>query len=156
MASTKLNARLTRRIVKEIEQGNFRKHAAEVAGVDERTVKEWMRKGQRPDARDPYKSFAAAVIRAEAKAISDGVKEIAAARKKGDTRATQWFLSRKAPNEWGDKARQALKEAIDTVLEVVEDELGPDVAARIFEAATRRLASSETETAQEDAGAKLH
>ena len=139
------------KILEVIRQGNFRNHAAQSVGISDQTIRSWMRWGEKDGAKEPYKSFAREGIEAEGEAIAACAGSIHTAALT-DWKAAAWFLARKAPNEWGDKARKGVKEQLESILSAVEDVLGKENAAKVYDEIARR-ASSETpgQTKTEDA-----
>ena len=153
----KLTPEIQKKIVGALAVGNFRKHAAGVAGVDERTFKNWMRWGQLENAKEPFRSFAFAVLEAEHTAIARNVRVVNRAANEGDWKAAAWYLSRKAKEEWGDQVRKSVKEQFEFLLQVIVDVLGPDSAAVVFEEVTRRAGREEGEGAESPpAGTATH
>lgn len=142
MGKSRLSPELHRKIVEQCRMGTFRRHAAMAAGVTERTLSNWIRWGTTDDAKEPYRSFAEDLLAAEAFAINNNVLYVQAAAT-SDWRAASWFLARKAPNEWGDKARRDLKEQLDSILQTVEDVLGTEAATRVFQAIVDRASQEE-------------
>lgn len=125
-------------IVEALKIGHFRTMAARLAGLDKRTITRWMSDGEKPDATKKLREFVRDVRAAEAEACDTGVKALHGLVKGGDRQAIKLFLSKKDP-EWGDEAKRALKAAMDAMVEVIEDELEPDVARRVRAALASRL-----------------
>lgn len=133
MPACKLTPELHAEIIRLLTGGNYRRHAAAAAGIDERTIRNWIAWGTGPKAREPFKSFAIDVFKAENSAIADNVVNVQKAAKE-DWRAATWFLSRKAPGEWGDKAQKEIRQQIEHVLQVIVDVLGEPAAAKVLDA----------------------
>lgn len=143
MAETKLTPKLAQEILNHIRVGNFRKHAAGACGVSERTMKNWMRWGQLERAKEPYKSFAENVIKAENEAISAGVLCVQSAATQ-DWKAAKFYLERKASKEWGNLGKQSVKAQIELILQVVENVCGQQTAARVFTEIAARTSAQES------------
>ena len=135
-----LDATLETTITNQIRIGNYRKHAAEMAGVTEQQMGLWMRLGQggegseklSPGDRARYESFADNVVMAESAAICTMMMHVSAAAASGDWRAASWFLARKARHEWADPAKAGVREQFELLLQVVDDVLGKKNAERIL------------------------
>ncbi len=77
-----LTPELEARIVASIRAGGYAPVAAQAWGVSEATLERWLERGRRPNARDPYRSFARNVdqalaqarLRAEMEAFKDDPK----------------------------------------------------------------------------------
>ena len=66
---TKLTPEVHQRIVLSLKAGNYRETAAADAGVDSKTLRNWMKRGARGGAtNEGYRAFAADVLQAEAEA----------------------------------------------------------------------------------------
>ena len=135
-------------LIGTIAQGNYRRHAAAKVRIDERTLKNWMRWGQLEEPKEPYAQFAKDVIAAEAEAVATCVENVFLAAK-SDWKAASWFLSRKAPHEWGDRARRGVKEQLESILKAIEDVLGKESATRVYDEIARRASSETSEQSSE-------
>lgn len=133
-----LTAAVEKRIVDALEKGHFRNTAARMADIDPRTLKRWMHDSRGEGASAKLVRFAQRVERAEAKATDLGVKALTKLVSEGDGASVRFYLQKK-DEEWGDKAKRALRGAVDAVVDVVKEELEPDVARRVCEAIARRL-----------------
>jgi hypothetical protein len=140
----KLTPDLHAEIVRLLEGGNYRRHAAAAAGIDERTIRNWIKWGTGDAAREPFKSFARDVFRAENTAIADNVLSVQKAAA-DDWRAASWFLARKAPGEWGDKAQKEIRQQIEFILQVIVDELGESAAAKVLDAIASHSSGEESD-----------
>lgn len=114
-----LTPELQARVCDYLSYGNFLETAAAAVGVDQSTLRRWLKRGRRemqrlqlsPDGEvDPneliYLNFCKAVDRAEAEAEVDGLKMLHA-HSYDDWRAVAWRLERKAFGRWG--RRQAIE-----------------------------------------------
>lgn len=91
-------------ILDAVREGMHVQSAAALAGVSYSTLKGWLQKSR--DGAEPYASFAAALLAAEAMSEQDHVKAVSMAGKFGDWRASAWFLERR----WAGKRWQQRKE----------------------------------------------
>ena len=91
--------------------GNYRKTAAEYAGISERTLGDWLYKGAEADTgehADFYNDVLEAEQAAEVRAL--GVIQQAASR---DWKAAAWFLERKFPQRYCVRAAVFLAKRLD-------------------------------------------
>lgn len=103
-------------IVKYVRAGNYRKVAAEGAGVSYATLGSWCR--NHPDFVDRLKEAESEVERELVDAVLLKVKD--------DPQHAKWWLERKAHERWGrrDVQKQELKAQL-----AVKHELSPELAA---------------------------
>jgi len=99
---TKLTPEVADRICQAIAGGNYREVAAAWAGIGERTLRDWMRRGENP--RSVYHDFRRRVLEAEQAAEIRAVGLIMASAAK-DPKHAEWWLQRKHPERWGRKDR---------------------------------------------------
>jgi hypothetical protein len=97
----KLTIEAHERIVSLLRAGNFRETAAAAAGIDARTLRNWLKRGA--DGEEPFAAFAADLDAAEAQAEARDVATIAKAAS-DDWKAAAWRLERKSRKHWGVKA----------------------------------------------------
>lgn len=103
---TKLTPNVQRRIVTAITLGAPMSLAAAYAGVSPDAAAQWVIRGNEVDAKDPYKSFAQAVLEAEGSSAIGLLAKIEAAANEGEWRAAAWKLERRYPQLFG---RQSLE-----------------------------------------------
>lgn len=120
-------------ILARIEKGAPFSKASASCGVPYRTFERWCQLGREENAREPYRSFAAAVDRAFAQFVVNNVMAMDEGAKK-DWRAALEMLKRRSPDEWGDPDRGGT-----TVNVAVIQQERSDAAARLLEAAARVL-----------------
>lgn len=87
------------RIVEMLRVGNFFDTAASAAGVRPTEAKDWLLWGNKPDAREPWKTFAARCNEAMAQSEAAGVALINELGEK-DWRALAWMLERRHGHHW--------------------------------------------------------
>lgn len=95
------------KIVDVLRRGNYRVVAADVAGVGLRTFNTWIKAGE-DDPDSEFGVFRRACIEAERLAeieMVDVIRNAAAI----DHKAAAWYLGRKQPARWGDKAVRELR-----------------------------------------------
>jgi transposase len=97
---TKLTPERQKVILAGIAAGLPRKHAAERAGITERTLRLWLRKAQSKRATAAVISFSSALNKAEADAVARNVAIIQTAAKGGKWTAAAWWLERRYPEEF--------------------------------------------------------
>jgi transposase len=103
---TKLTPEVADRICQAVAGGNYREVAAAWAGIGERTLREWMRRGEDPRSR--YHDFRRRVLEAEQAAEIRAVGLIMASAAK-DPKHAQWWLQRKHPDRWGRTERLSVR-----------------------------------------------
>lgn len=121
----KLTAQVQDTIVQAIRSGNYNEVAAQMAGVCERTLYNWLERGEEEQA-GKYFQFLQAVKKAAAEAEARHLALIANAAQK-TWQAAAWFLERKHPDRWGRKDRQELapenkgKLSVEFIREIIRD-----------------------------------
>lgn len=99
---TKLSAELQKQFCDLIAtEGMFRRHAAAIVGVPERTIANWYHRGAKEE-RGRYRDFFLAVDAAEAMFAQVGLTMLKAVGAK-DPKVVQWLLSRRFPELYGRK-----------------------------------------------------
>ena len=92
------------KILDAVRAGNYREVAAPHAGVSAKTLRAYCAKKRDPVAR----AFRAALLEAEAAVeieLVGAIKKMAT----GDLKAATWYLSRKFPQRWAEKADEVKK-----------------------------------------------
>jgi transposase len=103
---TLLTDEVEERILRAIRAGNFRGTAAQWAGIGERTLRDWMKRGEE-DEESREGLFRLRLLEAEQSAEIRMVGLISKAAEK-DPKHAQWWLERKHPDRWGRKDRLSL------------------------------------------------
>jgi hypothetical protein len=104
----KLNKEVEETILRHLRTGAFFKYACEAAGVDVRTGRYWLERGE--NGEKPYAEFALKVMKARAEDAIRGQSIITRAQMghvDGDWKAAAWNLERKYPKEYGQAAMHA-------------------------------------------------
>ena len=116
---TKFTPETRKKVLWALRLGNYRKTAAEYAGISERTLCDWIYKGAEAESGE-YGAFCSDVIEAEqaAEVRALGVIQQAANR---DWKAAAWFLERKFPQRYCTRAAVFLAKRLD-----IEDKLDLD------------------------------
>lgn len=104
-AQRKYTQEIHERIVTCLADGNYRKVAASVGGIDEDTLKNWIDAGDAGDAQ--LAQFALDVHAAEIEAERSMV-EVVRSNAKEDWHAAAWWLARKCSKEWGSTNKTEL------------------------------------------------
>lgn len=94
-----------RQIVDALKVGAFKKHAANAAGISERTLADWLQWGA--EGREPYVELLRDVeqaIAADAVRNQTIISKAAAGEHAGDWKAAAWNLERKFPRLYGSMA----------------------------------------------------
>jgi hypothetical protein len=102
-----MTAEVRRKVLLAVRAGNFREVAAQYAGVSYSALRAYLKKKRDPEAT----AFLAAVLEAE---TAVEIELVGAVKRMGanDLKAATWYLARKFPKRWADKAaevRRALK-----------------------------------------------
>jgi len=107
----KFNPELGDQIVRAVKVGNFRKSAAEIAGVTDRSIRNWLKRGAEYDkaieageipawpADDQFSAFRRDLLQAEAEFENSLVQNIVSAGA-DDWRASAWLLERRTAHHW--------------------------------------------------------
>ncbi len=99
---TSLTPEVSAKICKLLRAGNFRETACAAAGVDARSLRNWLKRGAAGE--EPFRKFSEDLDEAEAAAEGTLVVKI----QKGaleDWRAAAWLLERRGSKRWGYKAQ---------------------------------------------------
>lgn len=136
---TKLDDALQERIVQALVLGNYRKDAAEFAGIDAVTLHRWMVKGiHEPDG--PYGALRAAVIEAEARAKVTATGCVVKAMRAGDWKAAAFWLERKFPHQFSDRSQLFVVAKAFEQIEAAAEAAGTPIPAGVWETAWASLA----------------
>ena len=130
-------------ILDAVKGGNFLETAAALAGVDVKTVRNWIKygireaerweRGEEPnDKFAPMVKFAEDFRAAEADAEATAVSRIQLAGVT-DWKAGAWFLERKFPRKWGQRFNVMVDEEIGAFLSALESKLDDDVFLEVLE-----------------------
>lgn len=114
---TKFDSDTCHKIIQLLEQGNYRKTAAAVAGVDETTLLRWIKRGRESKSKGKYYQFYQSVKKAEEKAKAYHLQQIRKASENGSWQASAWYLERKHPQEWGRQQRIDMKADVKSKVE---------------------------------------
>lgn len=104
----KLSQEVEDTILRHLRTGAFQKHACEAAGIEYRTMKNWLDRAEAGEK--PYVAFAMKVRKALAEDAIRSQSIITRAQMTGidgDWKAAAWALERKHPREYGQAAMQA-------------------------------------------------
>jgi len=153
-------------IVELVRAGNYFETAASCAGINPRTLRDWMRRGERQKEGD-LREFFEAVMQARAEAEAYDVSLISSAARpkyapvfdkdnvpvmdpktgqqmmklvdRGDWKAAAWKQERLNPKHWGVKFNLELHDALGGFLEAVEAEFkdDPKTLERIYRCAAQ-------------------
>lgn len=91
------------KLLQALRAGNFRNVAAEWAGIEDRTLRNWMAKGQ-AEKKGRHRDFFRRVMEAEQAAEIRAVGLLMKAAE-NDAKHAAWWLERKFPERWGRKDR---------------------------------------------------
>lgn len=138
---TALTEEVSRKVCDAIRGGNYLETAAAYAGISRTSLHEYLKRGRRKDAEEPFASFVAAVDEAMGEAETSFVVRVAsAARDPRHWTAAAWWLERRFPERWGRRDRVEHTGAGGGPIEV--SGAAEKVAAKIDELAERRASKS--------------
>jgi alpha-galactosidase/6-phospho-beta-glucosidase family protein len=101
MPAAKISSELVEILCEALEEGHYREVACKLAGIDRKTLLNWLKRGAREKS-GLYRELFEAVERAEAKAEEFHLKNIKDASKK-NWFASAWYLERKHPERWAKR-----------------------------------------------------
>lgn len=133
---TKFTPEVREKVVTALRGGNYRKVAAEYAGITYTTLRNWLLLAEDPHAPPEYVQFLEDVTKAEADAEIVDIARIRQASADGSWQAAAWIRERKNPERWGkkDQATLAVTGADGGPLSI-QHQIGADPAAIIALAA---------------------
>lgn len=147
----KLNKELTRQLILLASNGVPKEIACAVVGIESRTLRLWLEKGRAGDKR--FSNLERDLEQAEAKAQSSMLMQI---RKAGgrDWKAIAWLLERCFSEKFGYRAQTKVQVEADLerILDVVENTLGGDAAARVFAAIAGEAGSAPSRETPSETG----
>ncbi len=132
----KLDEAPRRRFVKAIEEGNVVETAAQLAGLNSRTVYRYL--GRARAGEREFSQFSQAFHEAQAKAEATCVARIQTATKL-DWRAASWLLERRRPEVWGQKIQVTVEAQLKDFLGELEKRLDAETYARVLAASHAAL-----------------
>ena len=105
-------------ILDAIENGNYAHVAAAKAGITEKTLYEWLKRGE--NGEEPYRKFSERLLTKAALAEDRMVNVVRSASQQevaGDWKAGAWWLERRFPKRWGKQQRLEITAAPDLDVE---------------------------------------
>jgi hypothetical protein len=153
------------RLVTFLKLGNYMTVAAAMCGLDNTQCAHWLREGIQEDGRPWAKEFHRKVTNAKAYAQAAALQVVRDAALNGDWRASAWYLSRVAPDQWGAQSRveltvsaaspQSSREKLLEALDALGDEFADDfidVGLHDDAVAARAAGEDDTGAAESEAG----
>ncbi len=137
---SKLTAEIQEKIVQALSIGNYRKDAAEYAGIDAATLHRWMLRGSR-EKDSAYADFRTAVLEAESRAKITAIGCITKAMRDGDWRAAAYWLERKFPHQFSDRSQLFLIQKTFEQVESAAEAAGIQLPDSVWETAWTTLAA---------------
>lgn len=132
---TKLTPAIQKQIVKYTTFGVPRELAGAMEGVADRTLRKWLEWGEAEGAKEPYRSFAREMRKAEAKAGGKAAMRVYM-HGKTDWRALAWWLRSRHAELFGDKIELNIKDGFNRLLDVAQRVLEPTQFAQLLAALT--------------------
>ncbi len=137
---TKLTPEIQEKIVQALSIGNYRKDAAEYAGIDAATLYRWVLRGSR-EKDSAYADFRTAVLEAESRAKITAIGCITKAMRDGDWRAAAYWLDRKFPHQFSDRSQLFLIQKTFEQVEAAAEAAGIQLPESVWETAWTTLAA---------------
>ncbi len=137
---SKLTPEIQEKIVQALSIGNYRKDAAEYAGIDAATLRRWMLRGAR-EKDSAYADLRAAVLEAESRAKITAIGCITKAMRNGDWRAAAYWLERKFPHQFSDRSQLFLIQKTFEQVEAAAEAAGIQLPDSVWETAWTTLAA---------------
>lgn len=155
---TALTPEVHEQVIGLLRQGHTQADAAIAVDVRPETISEWIRRGNEKGD-EPYATFAADVRKARVSlkvlATNTVVKAMRSEDENTRLRAGTFVLERRFPEQWSEKVRHTVSNALDEALEALEQEFHgePEILQRI----ARCLAEGASgEPVGEPAGSRVH
>ena len=105
MPAAKISTEMITKITQALAAGHYREVACKLAGIDRKTLLNWMKRGER-DKSGLYHDLYNQVNTAEAEAEAYHLSNIHTAAEKSWF-ASAWFLERKHPERWSKYKQHA-------------------------------------------------
>ncbi len=137
---SKLTPEIQEKIVQALSIGNYRKDAAEYAGIDAATLRRWLLRGAR-EKDSAYADFRTAVLEAESRAKITAIGCITKAMRNGDWRAAAYWLERKFPHQYSDRSQLFLIQKTFEQVESAAEAAGIELPDSVWETAWTTLAA---------------
>ncbi len=115
-------------IVNALREGLPRAQACRIAGVTDRTLRNWLALGRADDSRPELEQFAIDIDQAEAEFAKTHVQKITRSE---DWRASAWYLERRFP-EFRETKNVNIEQATQALLDCVEKVCGADATEQIL------------------------
>jgi len=136
---TSLTPDVREKILMALGLGNYRKDAAEFAGIDPRSLQRWLARGKR-DPEGEYGEFAREVAAAESRAKIAAMGCVNKAARDGDWRAATWMLERKWPAQFSDRSQLFLINKTMEQIELAAEDAGVPLPEGVWQTAWTSLA----------------
>jgi hypothetical protein len=128
----KLTPELTDELCRYLEQGNYLETAAELCGLNQDTVREWVKAGVR-EPEGPFGAFSVAVKGAMARAEMEGIQLLKKAAEGGAWQAAAWRLERTRPRKYALNVHQAVEAKLSEIFEALIARLPPALYQQVVE-----------------------
>ncbi len=137
---SKLTPEIQDKIIQALAIGNYRKDAAEYAGIDATTLHRWMLRGAR-EKDSACADLRTAVLEAESRAKITAIGSITKAMRNGDWRAAAYWLERKFPHQFSDRSQLFLIQKTFEQVEAAAEAAGIQLPDSVWETAWTSLAA---------------
>lgn len=132
-APAKFTPEVATTILNQVRLGNFRSTAARAAGINQKTLREWLHKADKCRDGHPLKDFAQALRKFEAQAEARDIALIGSAGKE-DWRAVAWRRERMQPRKYGLRVRVEVERELQAMLTRLHRELPAELYERVLQA----------------------
>ena len=136
---TSLTPAVQETILDAIRSGNYKRTAAQKAGICEKTLYNWEERGEKGE--EPFAGFLQAVKKAESEGEATLLGEIRSAQagipgvQGADVwQAKAWILERRFPKRWAARVRQAVTEELDAFTDRLQRRLDDVTYRKVLDA----------------------
>lgn len=145
---TKLNAARLESICNAIIAGATYEAAAQYAGIDYQTLRNWMKQGEQDAAQNletGFFEFFEALSTANARAQVNFALNIKDAAEKGDWRAAAWMLERRFAKQYGPRVGTLDEKSLDDAIESELARMVGERQAQVVGTAARAASGSQSD-----------
>ncbi len=138
---TSLTPEVQARVVEALERGHYRSTAVRLAKISERTLYNWLERGEKGE--EPYAEFMQAIKEAEAVAEDNLLVAISTAqpgipgeggRGADPWQSRAWVMERRWPKRWAARVRPAVTEELDAFTDRLQRRLDDATYRKVLDA----------------------
>ncbi len=116
---TKLTKSVHETVCEALKAGHSRAAAAGAAGVNESTLRRWLKRGEADDAERRFRQLCADVKRAEVECQSRCLEVLRKAALDGRWQSAAWLLERRWPETWAKRTPEQTTHLEEIVVELL-------------------------------------